>query len=407
MNIYQSLQQTIDRVKAKDLEPEQFYTELWPKIVTLTKDQIKVVLLFSEDLSVESEKSMAVHNFAVGMCSVFLGDFVKAIDYCQNAYKTFLELEYDPGTMAACCITAIAHRSMGQLDKAQQWLQLSNDYLGKLSVDNPYYYFQAITSYQAAELCREFKKYEDALKHYERGINFTFDNVELKGRLESGMGVTYMDLENVEMAKTYFQKALDSIKDSENFLLESKIYSDLSIYYRKIKDLDLALHNQLNSLRIREEHNLTSPIITSYVLLAQIYFDKGEPDNCIEFATKAIEKSTQLNTIIKLFDAHEIISRAYEAKGETEKAFDHYKKYHHFKDVVHNDEVARRIEQINLGHQLDTKEKEKEIFRLRNVELRLALDEIHDSFTYASRIQRSLLTSEKYIRTALDRLNKN
>lgn len=129
MNIYQSLQQTIDRVKAKELESEQFYTELWPKIVTLTKDQIKEVLLFSEDLSVESKKSMAVHNFAVGMCSVFLGDFVKAIDYCQNAYKTFLELEYDPGTMAACCITAIAHRSMGQLDKAQQWLQLSNDYL--------------------------------------------------------------------------------------------------------------------------------------------------------------------------------------------------------------------------------------------------------------------------------------
>jgi hypothetical protein len=49
-------------------------------------------------------------------------------------------------------------------------------------------------------------------------------------------------------------------------------------------------------------------------------------------------------------------------------------------------------------------QQEKEIFRLRNVELKSLLDEIQDSFRYASRIQTSLLPTDVYIEKTLKRL---
>ena len=204
----------------------------------------------------------------------------------------------------------------------------------------------------------------------------------------------------------YFQKALHSIEGGENFILESKIYSDISAFYLKNNELEKALENQLFSLKIREENNLLSPSITSYVLLAEIFLQKGDLKKSIEYAQKAIELSMKLNTKIKLFEAHAVISKAYEIQGNIALAFDHFKKYHEYKDQVHSEESMRKIEQLNARHMIETTEKEKEIFRLRNVELKSALDEIHDSFTYARRIQNSLLPSDRYLFNTLNRLIK-
>jgi hypothetical protein len=62
---------------------------------------------------------------------------------------------------------------------------------------------------------------------------------------------------------------------------------------------------------------------------------------------------------------------------------------------------------------MESMENEKEIFRLRNVELKAAFDEIEikqkeilDSIRYAERIQKALLTSNGYIEKTLRRLMK-
>jgi hypothetical protein len=138
--------------------------------------------------------------------------------------------------------------------------------------------------------------------------------------------------------------------------------------------------------------------------MAELHLKTNEPKFAIEYSLKAIALAEKLNTPIKLLDAHLLISKAHELTNQIDKAYEHLKIYNKHKDEVHNQEVIRKLEQMSTQHKIDSSEKEKEIFRIKNVELKLALDEIHDSFKYASRIQNSLITSEKYIHNALQRL---
>jgi tetratricopeptide (TPR) repeat protein len=130
----------------------------------------------------------------------------------------------------------------------------------------------------------------------------------------------------------------------------------------------------------------------------------GNLEEAIRLGNLAVEQSTKLKTIIKLYEAHQALSKVYEKAGNPEKAFEHFKLYHKYKEEVHNSETVRKIEQLQNYHKVEIMSQEKEIFRLRNVELKFLLDEITDSFRYASRIQTSLLPTEIYIEKTIKRL---
>jgi hypothetical protein len=147
-----------------------------------------------------------------------------------------------------------------------------------------------------------------------------------------------------------------------------------------------------------------NPAVTNYIQLAEIHFLVGDLDEAIRFGNLGVEHAAKLNTVIKLYEAHHVLSKIYEKAKCPDKAFEHFKQYHKYKEEVHNSETIKKIEQLQNNHKVELMSQEKEIFRLKNVELKLLLDEITDSFRYASRIQTSLLPTEIYIEKVLKRL---
>jgi len=78
-----------------------------------------------------------------------------------------------------------------------------------------------------------------------------------------------------------------------------------------------------------------------------------------------------------------------------------------------SDEAANNIKKIQTKYETEKSEKEAEIERLKNVELKKAYiiieeknKDILDSIRYAKRIQNSLLPTEVYIENALNRVMK-
>jgi serine phosphatase RsbU (regulator of sigma subunit) len=62
--------------------------------------------------------------------------------------------------------------------------------------------------------------------------------------------------------------------------------------------------------------------------------------------------------------------------------------------------VIRKMEQMKNQFKVESAEQEKEIFRLKNVELKAAMDEITESFRYAKRIQTAILPPDHLIQKA-------
>jgi tetratricopeptide (TPR) repeat protein len=406
MKVYDLVYELFQKSKSGEIDPDDFFKKIWEKMVHLTVEERKKMVELSADFCSMGLPYQARHLFTKGMACTFSSDFQNAIVFCGEAFPLFTQLNDPVGCMACSTMTSISYKSIGQLDRAQQFMQQAVKYLDQATHDPRFSFFQSITCYQCGELNMQFQKYEEAEQNYIKGLSFLNEGQELGGRLESGLGIACMYMGKNDQAVQHFQKALDLVIGRGNLLLESKIYSDISLFHLKNKEYKKALENQKISLEIREKNNYLNPACTSYILLAEIFLELKESELAVEFAQKAVDIATKLKTMIKLFEAHAILSKIYEVQGDIKNAFEHYKLFNKYKDEVHNQEVGRKIEQLNTQHKIDSSEKEKEIFRLRNVELKAALDEIHDSFTYARRIQNSLLASEWYIGNSMKRLMK-
>ena len=406
MEAFADIEVKIDAVLAKKGDSIDFYTEILGKMVHLSPEQRKILIAKAEKLN--EENSVGKGNLALvkGMRSVFEADFQEATKQLLIAKEHFYNSEAYGGRMSAENLLSVCYRSIGQLEKAQVHMQNALKELEKVERGNPYWYFLPITFYQAGELSVHTKNHDRAREYYEKGMEFADDNPELNGRLLSGTGNLLMLTENWKQALDYFTKALIVTREYKNYLLESKLYADVGNYYLKCGDYKLALENQTKSLEIRVDKNMVNPAITNYIQLAEIHLLLGNLNEAIRFGNLAVEESTKLKTIIKLFEAHHVLSKVYEKANDPAKAFEHFKQYHKHKEAVLNQETIKKVEQIQNFHKVEIAQQEKEIFRLRNVELKEAFEEIHDSFRYARRIQVSLLPTEKYIERKIDRLKR-
>ncbi|HWY11233.1 MAG TPA: tetratricopeptide repeat protein [Bacteroidia bacterium] len=404
METFEVLSEKIDAAKSGQNSSLPFYNVIWNRVVHLSSVERKHLIEKLENLNEQTPFGQGALALFKGMSLVFDADFSKAIEALSIANILFDSIEEFGGKVSANNLLSISYRSVGQLDKAQSHMQVALKTVDLISPKSIFRYFRPITFYQAGELNIHSKNYELAREYYEKGMQYVSDNPETEGRLLSGLGGVLMFTDEWEKAIECFNRGLVSSREGDNSLIESKILSDMANYYFKKKDYQLALEYQNQSLEIRKKKSFANAAITNYIQLAEIYFILGKLDEAIKYGTMAAEESAKLNVMIKLYEAHDILAKVYEKAGQMDKAFSHFKQYHKYKEEVHNLEAIKKVEQLRSNHKMEIMTQEKEIFRLRNVELKLLLDEITDSFRYARRIQTSLLPTEIYIEKTLKRL---
>jgi serine phosphatase RsbU (regulator of sigma subunit)/Tfp pilus assembly protein PilF len=383
-------------------DPDRFYGSFWKgKINLFGPEENQKILGLSEEIKDRSPLNTAHHAFALGMISIYNSDFQKVVENLNYAADIFDSLGKYGGVMASRTMLCSSYRSLGQLDKAHDSMQQALQYAPGIKPDDPYQFFKGVTYYQAAEINVELKNYDSAFEYYNTGIEFTKEHPELRGRFLNGLGVFFMNQEKYDEAKSYLEQSLLVMPEGTNPLLESKIRADLGVFYFKKKDYQNSFLHQEKSLKMRLERGLMSPATTNYIKLAELCFASGKTEDALKYAETAAEHAEKLKLNIKLYEAHHILAEIYDHLGDPAKALFHYKKYNQCKDEVHSQEVMRKVEQLKNQHKVESAEHEKEIFRLRNVELKAAMEEITESFRYAKRIQKAILPPDSLIRELL------
>ncbi|HEX8517597.1 MAG TPA: SpoIIE family protein phosphatase [Bacteroidia bacterium] len=381
--------------------PEQFYALLWSKGFFLNNEEKTKAIEWSSQIKDLSEINLAHHSFAMGMSAMYNADFAEALSLMLGASDYFQTILHHGGLMACSTLLCSCYRSLGQLDHAQQHAQKALMHAKEVHKGNIYNFFKGVAYYQAGEINMELKNYDTAMEYYKTGIAFAELHPELNGRFLSSMGIVLMHQENWEEAIRHLDNAYESIKGRNHYLLESKILTDKGIYYFKRKDYKNSFINQEASLKIRQERGMHSPAITNYIKLAELFVEEGNMEEALRYGNTALEQSEKLKVNIKLYESHHVLSRIHELLGDIAKAYHHHKAYHRIREEVHSQEVIRKMEQIQSQHKVESAQQEKEIFRLRNVELKAAMDEITESFRYAKRIQAAILPPRELIREYL------
>jgi len=317
------------------------------------------------------------------------------------------------------------------LSEASRWFEASQHEKG---------YVRALLL--KGNIFESFGEYEKALNLWLEAykISRKINNIESEGESCSQLGLIYSRLCNLPKSLEYFDKGLKIREEMGDILAVASSLNRIGMVLRQMKKYDESLEHYFRSLEIRKKEGQTSAIPWTFLGIAstyeemenfpeslryyemgmtgsdkrctlqcmmgagRIYSRTGDAVKAEEKLKESLKMARELKSLALIAGAHAALAAHYELFKKTDKALSSFKEYLKAKESFQSNEVQSRLSNIEVTHAIERSEQEKEIYRLRHVELKKAYDiieenhqEITASINYASRIQKAILPDPREI----------
>lgn len=348
------------------------------------------------------EKCIAL-NYTYGqartLLNIGMGAFIishdapLAVKHLNESITLFSELGDKKWIANARLTLAIIYNSISQQEPAMYNALKGVDYYENEPTEDM---DKIMAFYVMGTVFKDLKKYVQSEKYYQKGLSSGFINSSSwGGRIYTSLANIYTEQGKYDDAISMCEKSLEVLREQKNLIGESRALTDLGQIYKRKKNYDQALNYFFQGLKIREESNLKQFAFTSLTEISSVYKETDKKELAIDYLKKAITLAIEINQPAKEAQIYNQIGLIYKSLGQYEEALDYAEKYITITVNLHQKEKEAKID--NLQNDLLI-EKEQEIERLRNVELKEAYNliteknkEITDSIHYAQRIQKALL----------------
>ena len=211
-----------------------------------------------------------------------------------------------------------------------------------------------------------------SLNIYRQAEEIYESNQSLDGydSLMHNLGNVYMDLEEYEKAEKYYFAALELKIQKNNPVEISKTLRNIGSFYRVRNNHEKALKYFIESLDYLNEMKDYKIITVNYYEIADIYYNSGDYETAVLYCKKALDFFDDFESISHKKLIYMIIHKCYEKLGNLQKSILYLRKYVDFQKMEMKQIQKSKVEELQFKYELGKKEKEAEIFRLKNIELK-------------------------------------
>jgi tetratricopeptide (TPR) repeat protein len=214
-------------------------------------------------------------------------------------------------------------------------------------------------------------------------------------------------------AKTNLLEILSVYREYEASSGESRALTDLGIIEKHMGNYEEAMRWHEEAYVIRRKNNHVQGLITSLTEIGTILFHLKKYEPSFEKLKEAEQLAISTNTKSKLYTIQLLLANTCRELNEPWQALEYLEKSYELKALVVGEQANLKVNELHTKFATAQSEKEAEIHRLKNIELRKAYDlienknrEILDSIKYAKRIQVVLLPSDRLVGKLLLRARK-
>jgi len=256
----------------------------------------------------------------------------------------------------------------------------------------------------------DLKDIDRAMDYYSRSLELSKDDLLLDNNITAynlvGLGCCAKERDLLDESKGYFKKALNKSDHYNQWMQRSRCLFEIGLIYQLEKSYEQASFHLSESLLLRREHKAIPGMISCLMALTEIEKEQGYFTKAVEFVNEALSLSEKLGSKTKLFQCYEKLSSLYRTLQDYEKAYFFLEKFHQVRSEVYGERTSNRIKELESNFVKLKSEKEAEIQKLINVELKEANeviktknDEILASVNYARLIQQAILPSDELLRS--------
>ncbi|MBN2856769.1 MAG: tetratricopeptide repeat protein [Candidatus Delongbacteria bacterium] len=216
----------------------------------------------------------------------------------------------------------------------------------------------------------QLKNNNKALDYYQQSLKI---RTELKEEIPiaksyNNIGNMYSILKDYKKSLEYYQDALDLYIKNDEKKLVSSVHNNIGIIYREKGDLKSALEHFKKSLKIAKEQDLLYNLANTSNEAARTYFEMKKYKEAETHLKAALAQAKVLSARNVEQESYQIFAELYFEQKDFRSAYDNYKKFSELKDSIYG-ELSGKIAEIQSRYIAEQKEKEAEIYRLKNVEM--------------------------------------
>jgi diguanylate cyclase (GGDEF)-like protein len=247
-----------------------------------------------------------------------------------------------------------------------------------------------------------------AFAYFSKSLSLKEELGNLQGQAHTlnELGDAYQRIGDRRRALDYYQKALDIRTRIGDKRGQGVTLANIGSVHQQQNEMDEAEKFYLQSLNILREVGHKYAETSTLTRLGKLLIEKNECERALQYLLPALALAEEIKSKEWTYKAHEALAQAYERLGNLKKALSHFKAFHALKEEVMTRETAQKLRTMSIQHDTEKAQRESEIYRLKNVELVKANEELQrlmESLREANTQKTALLLQVQEQAKALER----
>ena len=337
-------------------------------------DQKKSIELAQKalDLSIKSsyQKGHGKALLNTGFYEFTHSNYDKAFRSFNGALHIFQDLQDQEGIGHANYNLGLVYLRIGDYDNSMEVHQESLRIRKELNDEEGI----ASCKAQIGYINSQFGHDEIAMKEYTECLTIwrKKDNKAGIGNILMALGILKTKLNKLDEAKEHLIESMN-IRRQLNELngVHASVNYLCAVYLKEGNTIEaLNLLNEALQTALSQDEPYVIGICRLRTSLARTYIQIKDYDNAIAQLKSALEQAIESKQQYQLHDIYLELANLYKSIRVYDKALENYEKFHESKEAIISLNAAAKLKNLEMVNKVELSEKETEIHRLKNIELK-------------------------------------
>ena len=377
-------------------------------------DDFEIALDLARTALGESEKlgyteGIAYSLLNIGWCKDYLGMNEEARVAFERALELYRILDDAVGRSKALNGLGVLCYHMSRYERALDYYTQSLDEARRHGLRSR----ETTTLNNIGEVCAELGNYKEALDYFLKAYDIVPEEKgsELRATILLNIGKSFVRLENYVLAEEFVRKALELAEPDNERIVIASSWDILGRIARGLGNLNVAEERFRKAIALAEGIKSRREIIEAMLDLGSLLIDRGQLAEAQGVLEKAAKTSEDIHAKALYFSAYERLAETHEKLGDHRLALDYFRRYVRYEREILNEDTTRKIKDVQIQYEVERTQREAEIYRLRNIELKEkteSLEEMNRQILTISEIGQRITSSldmETMVATLYDSLH--
>jgi diguanylate cyclase (GGDEF)-like protein len=215
----------------------------------------------------------------------------------------------------------------------------------------------------------ELEQYQEALEYFLQCLEQAKHEAYFHALVLRNIGRSYQKLSQPELAHTYLQQSLQLSQESCDPLGISFVLDNLATLELSLQQWNEAERHLKQSLELKVQAGDTRGQSETLILLGKTCLQQDQLEAAKKYLGEALTITEQVGNKTEKYQAYQQLSEVYKDQGNYQQALESYQAYSQLRESILNETKSQHLQSLRLRFEVSASSREKEIFRLKNVEL--------------------------------------